>query len=180
MHQVCTIDHYILMTIYHYWWPSSSSQTNFCQTGIPRHERRWRSQEEGKVQVDSFSHWLRFWVKLRFSSGFRQRPWWVFCRRNTWFRSRRWSTTARSSWTSTTSWAKWRSFRREPFLHLSIKQQSVHISYRVQSDLDRRESLQRLTSTDIFRLELQNLFIAKCFQSFTFCTFIWFQRINKY
>ena len=96
-----------------------------------------------------------------FSSGFRQRPW---CRRNSWFRSRRWSTTARSSWTSTTSWAKWQSFRREPFLHLSIKQQSVHISYRVQSDLDRRESLQRLTSTDIFRLELQNLFIAKNFK----------------
>ena len=103
-----------------------------------------------------------------FSSGFRQRPWWACCRRNTWFRSRRWSTTARSSWTSTTSWAKWRSFRREPFLHLSIKQQSVHISYRVQSDLDRRESLQRLTSTDIFRLELQNLFIAKNFKVWRF------------
>ena len=109
-----------------------------------------------------------------FSSGFRQRPWWACCRRNTWFRSRRWSTTARSSWTSTTSWAKWRSFRREPFLHLSIR---PHL---IQSSIWFRESLQRLTSTDIFRLELQNLFIAKCFQSFTFCTFIWFQRINKY
>ena len=63
-----------------------------------------------------------------FFSGFRQRPWWVFCRRNTWFRSRRWSTTARSSWTSTTSWAKWRSFRREPFLHLKIRPHLIQSS----------------------------------------------------
>ena len=63
-----------------------------------------------------------------FSSGFRQRPWWACCRRNTWFRSRRWSTTARSSWTSTTSWAKWRSFRREPFLHLSIRPHLIQSS----------------------------------------------------
>ena len=135
---------------------------------------------KGKLKWERDMPLVAVLCQTEFFSGFRQRPWWACCRRNTWFRSRRWSTTARSSWTSTTSWAKWRSFRREPFLHLSIKQQSVHISYRVQSDLDRRESLQRLTSTDIFRLELQNLFIAKCFLSFTFCTFIWFQRINKY
>ena len=93
-----------------------------------------------------------------------QRLWWFFCQRNTWFRSRRWSTTARSSWTSTTSWAKWRSFRREPFLHLSIKQQSVHISYRVQSDLDRRESLQPTYSVwNCKTYLLQNVFKVSCF-----------------
>ena len=70
-------------------------------------------------------------------SGFRQRPWWDFCPRSSWCQLKRWSTMARSSSTSTTSWAKLPSCnRREQFLLLSnTPTLAVHISSWSESNL---------------------------------------------
>ena len=127
MHQVCTIDHYILMTItsddrHHGAKHIFVKQVFRDMSDVGDHKKR------AKYRLILFHIGCGFGSNWGFFSGFRQRPWWVFCRRNTWFRSRRWSTTARSSWTSTTSWAKWRSFRREPFLHLSIRPHFIQSS----------------------------------------------------